>query len=135
SDETYPALADGRGKLHKGREREKGKGREKGQEEEEDVSPGGKLWKLVKRISTGGLRDRYQSGGSIPPPVPAIPKGLLSVPSSRATFEDVLVRCPTVECTWAREAREAGIKTAVYRSSEGPQTEHCYTLVVAAFVH
>jgi hypothetical protein len=59
---------------------------------------GGKLWKLMKRISTGGLRDKYQSHSSskshLPnyseeslsrasssaneraPPVPALPKGL-----------------------------------------------------------
>ncbi|KAI0060669.1 hypothetical protein BV25DRAFT_1917502 [Artomyces pyxidatus] len=66
------------------------KGKEK--EREEESSPGGKLWKLVKRISTGGLRDRYQSGPSEPPPpVPAIPKDLLPLPT-RMTLE---VHTPT----------------------------------------
>ena len=47
--------------------------------EEAEGSTGGKLWKLMKRISTGGLRDKYQSRDSAPPPpVPALPKDLPS---------------------------------------------------------
>ncbi len=40
---------------------------------------GSKLWKLMKRISTGGLRDRYvdESPTEPPPPVPPIPKDYL----------------------------------------------------------
>ncbi|TFK51908.1 hypothetical protein OE88DRAFT_1484953 [Heliocybe sulcata] len=41
---------------------------------EDDGSSGGKLWKLMKRISTGGLREKYASQDSSPPPVPALPK-------------------------------------------------------------
>lgn len=37
---------------------------------------GRKIWRLMRRISTGGLRDRFQSGNVVPP-VPAIPKELL----------------------------------------------------------
>lgn len=37
-----------------------------------EPSVGGKLWKLVKRISTGGLRDKYNE--TAPPPVPPIPQ-------------------------------------------------------------
>ncbi|KAG8214960.1 hypothetical protein J3R82DRAFT_8353 [Butyriboletus roseoflavus] len=37
---------------------------------------GGKLWRLMRRISTGGLRDRFHSDKAVPP-VPAIPKELL----------------------------------------------------------
>ena len=37
---------------------------------------GPKLWRLVRRISTGALRDRGQPDKAVPP-VPAIPKGLL----------------------------------------------------------
>lgn len=44
--------------------------------EKEDRSEGPKLWRLVRRISTGALRDRSQSGKAVPP-VPAIPKDLL----------------------------------------------------------
>lgn len=36
----------------------------------------GKIWRLMRRISTGGLRDRFQSE-KVVPPVPAIPKELL----------------------------------------------------------
>ncbi|KAF4570108.1 hypothetical protein EYR40_009093 [Pleurotus pulmonarius] len=35
---------------------------------------GGKIWKLMKRLSTGGLREKYAEA---PPPVPALPKELL----------------------------------------------------------
>ena len=36
---------------------------------------GGTIWKLTKRISTGGLRDRYiQAADKLPPPAPAVPK-------------------------------------------------------------
>lgn len=41
-------------------------------EKDEDSN---KIWKLVKRISTGGLRERYQIDGS-PPPVPPLPKNI-----------------------------------------------------------
>ncbi|KIJ12046.1 hypothetical protein PAXINDRAFT_15078 [Paxillus involutus ATCC 200175] len=41
-----------------------------------EASEGGKLWKLVKRISTGGLRERFHAETAVPP-VPAIPKELL----------------------------------------------------------
>ncbi|KZV63755.1 hypothetical protein PENSPDRAFT_200207 [Peniophora sp. CONT] len=53
------------------------------------VSPGAtgtRLWKLVKRLSSNQLKDRYQFAGpsalpSPPPPVPAIPKDLLQTPT------------------------------------------------------
>lgn len=67
-----PAQEDVRakpGKLVKAkhdRERE----REKEKEKEEAK---GKIWKLMKRISTGGLREKYHS--EIAPPVPALPQG------------------------------------------------------------
>lgn len=51
-----------------------GKGKEKVQEK----GTGIKLWRLVKRISTGGLRERFQNAGPAPPPVPTIPKDLSS---------------------------------------------------------
>ncbi|CAL1715384.1 unnamed protein product [Somion occarium] len=51
---------------------------------EEESSSGGKLWKLMKRISTGGLRDKYHREPT-PPPVPALPKNLL--PASRMTLD------------------------------------------------
>jgi hypothetical protein len=55
------------------------KGREKVQEKG-DAGAGTRLWRLVKRISTGGLRERFQTQtASAPlPPVPTIPKDLSS---------------------------------------------------------
>ncbi|KAH7929056.1 hypothetical protein BV22DRAFT_1029875 [Leucogyrophana mollusca] len=45
----------------------------------ENASEGGKIWKLMKRISTGGLRERFQAEKEKEktPPVPAIPKDFL----------------------------------------------------------
>ncbi|KAL0575368.1 hypothetical protein V5O48_006599 [Marasmius crinis-equi] len=54
------------------------------------TSPGvkggkGGLWGLMKRISGGGLRDKYQVGdgecspSTVPPPVPALPKGINAI--------------------------------------------------------
>lgn len=40
---------------------------------------GSKVWRLIKRISTGGMRERFIADKSAPP-VPAIPKELLSSP-------------------------------------------------------
>ncbi|KIK92600.1 hypothetical protein PAXRUDRAFT_146977 [Paxillus rubicundulus Ve08.2h10] len=48
----------------------------KAQTSVKETSEGGRLWKLVKRISTGGLRERFQNETAVPP-VPAIPKELL----------------------------------------------------------
>jgi len=45
-------------------------------------SPGGKIWKLMKRISTGGLREKYNTQEATPP-VPALPEGLLPTPPSK----------------------------------------------------
>ncbi|EPQ56720.1 hypothetical protein GLOTRDRAFT_138375 [Gloeophyllum trabeum ATCC 11539] len=56
----------------------------KKKEKEEEGSPGGKLWKLMKRISTGGLRERYASGDFSPPPVPALPKEYLPQSPARS---------------------------------------------------
>ena len=50
----------------------------------DDASPStsGKLWKLMKRISTGGLREKYDIQEAAPP-VPALPEGLLSTPTPK----------------------------------------------------
>ncbi|KAH9072297.1 hypothetical protein EDB83DRAFT_2362174 [Lactarius deliciosus] len=58
------------------------KGKHKPQED--DTGAGGRLWRLVKRISAGGLRERFYATGAPVPPVPAIPPDLVP---SRATLE------------------------------------------------
>ncbi|KAG0698090.1 hypothetical protein DFH29DRAFT_122231 [Suillus ampliporus] len=45
----------------------------------ENSTQGSKIWKLMKRISTGGLREHFQADTAAPP-VPAIPKELLNSP-------------------------------------------------------
>ncbi|KAK0464322.1 uncharacterized protein EV420DRAFT_1637892 [Desarmillaria tabescens] len=60
-------------------------GSQKSETNSEPGSGGGKkLWKLIKRISTGGLRDKFMdspsgSPSSSPPPVPALPKDYASM--------------------------------------------------------
>lgn len=61
-------------------------GKVKGKDRDDELSPGGRWWKLVKRISTGGLRDKYQQDPA-PPPVPALPQYLSSLTPSRTTME------------------------------------------------
>ncbi|TFK59531.1 hypothetical protein BDN72DRAFT_966041 [Pluteus cervinus] len=70
------------------------------------ISPGPgastKLWKLVKRLSAGGLRDKFAEGGSVgggdeAPPVPAIRKDYLQMiraypPPSSAALSAPLTR-------------------------------------------
>ena len=43
---------------------------------EDDTSAGGRLWRLVKRISAAGLRERFHMAGEPVPPVPIIPSDL-----------------------------------------------------------
>ncbi|EIN09481.1 hypothetical protein PUNSTDRAFT_119958 [Punctularia strigosozonata HHB-11173 SS5] len=64
-----PSAGTPKAKLRKQRDKES---------REDEHSPGGKLWKLMKRISTGGLRDKYSSASPevSPPPVPALPRDL-----------------------------------------------------------
>ncbi|KAI0718078.1 hypothetical protein C8T65DRAFT_532227, partial [Cerioporus squamosus] len=57
----------------------------KGKDREDEMSPGGKWWKLVKRISTGGLREKYQHDPA-PPPVPALPEHVYPAPA-RTTMD------------------------------------------------
>ncbi|GJE90328.1 hypothetical protein PsYK624_064580 [Phanerochaete sordida] len=52
----------------------------------DETSPGGKIWKLMKRISTGALRDKYHDA-TPPPPVPALPDDYKHLTSSRTTFD------------------------------------------------
>jgi len=41
-----------------------------------DSPSGGGLWKLLKRISSGGLRDKYSHQDEVIPPVPKLPQNL-----------------------------------------------------------
>ncbi|KAH9947025.1 hypothetical protein B0H21DRAFT_808033 [Amylocystis lapponica] len=62
------------------------KGKDK--DADDDSPTSGKFWKLVKRISTGGLRDKYKPPrDSSPPPVPALPANFQKLASTRMTLE------------------------------------------------
>lgn len=92
-----PSIPNGRGeRLRKEKSLRtirsfKGKEKEADRSKDDESSPKGKLWKLVKRISTGGLRDKYVHDPS-PPPVPALPKELQRPAVSRTTLD---IRQPT----------------------------------------
>ncbi|KAL1945105.1 hypothetical protein VTO73DRAFT_2725 [Trametes versicolor] len=53
----------------------------------EELSPGGMWSKLMKRISTGGLRDKYTQNDEPPPPVPALPQNLVKTAAARTTMD------------------------------------------------
>ncbi|KAH9933481.1 uncharacterized protein B0H18DRAFT_1115472 [Fomitopsis serialis] len=58
-------------------------------EREDEGADEGKWWKLVKRISTGGLRDKYRERPrtSTPPPVPPLPLDMQKLAEYRSTFD------------------------------------------------
>ncbi|KAI0741265.1 hypothetical protein C8Q80DRAFT_125920 [Daedaleopsis nitida] len=55
-------------------------------EDDNSATSSGKWWKLMKRISTGGLREKYQQDPP-PPPVPALPRNLQATAPSRTTMD------------------------------------------------
>ncbi|KZT07508.1 uncharacterized protein LAESUDRAFT_713601 [Laetiporus sulphureus 93-53] len=62
--------------------------KDKDQEDGEEEHASGKFWKLVKRISTGGLRDKYRhQRTSTPPPVPPLPVDLQKLTETRTTVD------------------------------------------------
>jgi hypothetical protein len=83
--------------------------------ENDDTSAGGKLWRLVKRISAGGLRERFQSVSTPAPPVPAIPKDLLPLPP--ATLEGQALTAP--DSTSGHRGAEGGYSGDGEKSVEG----------------
>ena len=90
------------------------KGKEKVQEKG-DTGAGSKLWRLVKRISTGGLRERFQMASAPPPPVPTIPKESTLLPN--AMLE---VQAPS-EST----SRGGGTDTSYSGDRSNGGTSHC----------
>lgn len=87
--QKLPSVRNGRPEHVRGGSNHESLGKEKGEE-------GGKIWKLMKRLSTGGLRDRYQID-KVAPPVPAIPQELLrsAAQSTTPRQTDTLTRIMT----------------------------------------
>ncbi|CCM01833.1 uncharacterized protein FIBRA_03901 [Fibroporia radiculosa] len=97
STQTSNSASTARGSTHE-RERSVGvmdersprlgkAGKSKTADRDEEAQVGGKLWRLVKRISTGGLRDKYKHNRESAPPVPPLPVDLQKLAGSRTTFE------------------------------------------------
>lgn len=76
----------------------------------EESSPSGKWWKLVKRISTGGLRDKYRPDDA-PPPVPALPQDLRRFAEPRTTLDI------SPKSVASREADEQGVLLSRFMQS------------------
>jgi hypothetical protein len=83
------------------------KGKQK--QREDDTGAGGRLWRLVKRISVGGLRERFHTTSEPVPPVPPIPAITPDLVPSCATLE---VKVPITPISVSRsgcpESRGAG---------------------------
>ncbi|KAK7473069.1 hypothetical protein VKT23_001172 [Stygiomarasmius scandens] len=90
-----------------------------------------KLWKLMKRISTGGLRDRYhyppdsasssspspaspfcQSPGETPPPVPAIPRDLAAYRANSGPARSSLSTIATASVSPVASGRQSRASSA-----------------------
>jgi len=102
------------------------KGKDKDREEEN-----GKWWKLVKRISTGGLRDKYrQSREGTPPPVPPLPVDLRKHGDSPRVGEvrDPLVREGSGDLIRFMQSRSSmsGVRPAT-ASSQKTSSRHTTT--------
>lgn len=66
--------------------------------EKGEKSEGTKLWRLVRQISTGGLRDRFLPGKAVPP-VPTIPKELLQKANQGERDNEPLSRHQLSSCS------------------------------------
>lgn len=72
--------------------------------EKGEKSEGLKLWRMVRQISTGGLRDRFLSGKAVPP-VPAIPKELLEKGNQGERNNEPLSRHQLSSCSPDKDIR------------------------------
>lgn len=109
SGEASPGYA-GSGKGVRSARAYRGEDERRQKPREEEVSSSGKLWKLMKRISTGGLREKYTREASEPPPVPALPKDFRKIPTSRTTFD--IAKAPEKE-----NAGESGVLLSRFMQS------------------
>jgi hypothetical protein len=80
-----------------------GKGKQKSRED--DTGAGGRLWRLVKRISAGGLRDRFHTTAEPAPPVPPVPVFPPDFIPTRTKFE---VKTPITPNSALRLGSESG---------------------------
>jgi hypothetical protein len=102
------------------------KGKEKVQEKG-DAGTGTRLWRLVKRISTGGLRERFQTPGAPTPPVPTIPKDL---PSPNTVLE---VQAPSESTSRGGgsdtgHGGNGGVRHSIDSSDVSPQSDRVASL-------
>ncbi|OAX38533.1 hypothetical protein K503DRAFT_153461 [Rhizopogon vinicolor AM-OR11-026] len=79
-----------------------------------------KLWKLVKRISTGGMRERFVADKAAPP-VPAIPKELLSSPPPRSHSLRAAPENPYSPST-PKNIANSGPRPSIATSSSSPNS-------------
>lgn len=105
------------------------KGKEKVQEKG-DAGAGTRLWKLVKRISTGGLRERFQTAGAPAPPVPTMPKDLPS-PNTPNTVVEVQAPLEGTSSSGGCDTGhggDGGVRHSIDSSDISPQSDGVATL-------
>jgi hypothetical protein len=97
-------------------------------------SDGSKIWKLVKRISTGALRERFHADTAAPP-VPAIPKELLKVPPPRpqtAHKDGQATSQRSYSASVPRNIASSGPRPSMATSSSSPNSSE---MASASFFH
>lgn len=93
-------------------------------------SEGSKIWKLMKRISTGGLRERFHAD-TAPPPVPPIPKELLTTPPMVRKHPQATSR-KSHSASMTRNIAGSGPRPSIATSSSSPNSSE---MASANFFH
>lgn len=97
-------------------------------------SEGSKIWKLMKRISTGALRERFHADTAAPP-VPAIPQELLNTPSPRSKTVNKDAQATSRKSYSAsvpRNIASSGPRPSMATSSSSPNSSE---MASASFFH
>ncbi|KAG1763122.1 hypothetical protein EV702DRAFT_196088 [Suillus placidus] len=108
-----------------------GKGHIRSVTDPQSNSEGSKIWKLMKRISTGGLRERFHADTAAPP-VPAIPKELLNTPPPRSHKDAQATPQKSYSSSMPRSIVGSGPRPSMTTSSSSPNSSE---MASASFFH
>lgn len=107
-----------------------GKGHIRSATDPQSKSEGSKIWKLMKRISTGGLRERFHADTTAPP-VPPIPKELLTTPPTTQKHSQATSR-KSYSTSMPRNIAGSGPRPSMATSSSSPNSSE---MASASFFH
>lgn len=107
-----------------------GKGHIRSATDPQSKSEGSKIWKLMKRISTGGLRERFHADTAAPP-VPPIPKELLTTPPTAQKHSQATSR-KSYSASMPRNIAGSGPRPSMATSSSSPNSSE---MASASFFH